>query len=239
MVKRLRSVLRNPVSPLVLKAGSLSLFIFWMRLGQFSLLRSLTLLIVFLFLYLKPPINAGRHWVSALALIIIALQTPLVGGLLGFYVNLTLGILGFLLLGVKNLIFIRKQAAYYTLHLVLLVGVASLFFLQIISPVTTFALLFLLFREFYSFVPPKHPELLNLIAASLGMLLMQVAWVASFFPTSFLVNASFLVMVAFLAHDAILNYFRGTFTEKLAWRNLVVFAVLTIVILILPVWGFK
>ena len=239
MVKRLRSVLRSPVSPLVLRAGFLSLFIFWMRLGQFSLFQSSILLVVFLFLYLKPPINAGKHWVSALALIIIALQTPPVGGLIGFYVNLTLGVLSFLLLGVKNLIFIKKQAAYYTLHLVLLVGVASLFFLQIISPVTTFALFFLLFREFYYVVSPKHPELLNLIAASLGMILMQVAWVASFFPTSFLVNASFLVMAAFLAHDAILNYFRGTFTKKLAWRNLVVFATLTAVVLILPVWGFK
>ncbi len=239
MAEKLRSVLKNPVSPLVLKATALAVAIFWLRLGDFGFLKLLVFGAVFLFFYLRPSIGAGKFVVSASVLLINIFLAPQVSGLIGFYVNLILGTLGFLLIGVKNLIFTRRQSTYYLMHLTLMVGLASLFSLGLISQIIFFVLSVFLFREFYLTMTPEKPELISLVSVLEGMLVMQVAWVTSFFPTSFLVSAAFMVLLTFLSHDALINYFKGTFSAKLAWRSLAVFGFLALVILALPVWGFS
>ncbi|MEX2054181.1 MAG: hypothetical protein WD883_01410 [Candidatus Colwellbacteria bacterium] len=194
---------------------------------------------VFLFFYLKPSLGIGKFITSALVLVINIFLAPQVSGPIGLYVNLSLGTLGFLLLGVKNLIFIRRQSAYYLMHLILMVGLASLFSLGLISQIIFFVLAVFLFREFYLMMIPEKPKLISLISALEGMLVMQVAWVTSFFPSSFLVSAAFMVLVTFLSHDALANHFKDTFSAKIAWRSLAVFCLLSILILVLPVWGFS
>ncbi|MDP3953771.1 MAG: hypothetical protein Q8P99_03050 [bacterium] len=239
MVERLKSALRNPVSPLVLKAAALAVAIFWLRLGDISFLKLTAFGAVFLFFYLKPSLGIGKFVASAVVLLINIFLAPQVSGPIGFYVNLSLGTLGFLLLGVKNLIFIRRQSAYHLMQLVLMVGLASLFSLGLISQILFFILAFFLFREFYLIMTPEKPELISLVSALEGMLVMQVAWVTSFFPSSFLVSAAFMVLLTFISHDALVNYFKGTFSAKIAWRSLAVFALLALLILSLPVWGFN
>ena len=239
MEAKLRLALKNPVLLLALRASLLALAIFWLRLGSFGLIKPLVFIFVFLFLYLRPSIGASKHFFSALVLILMVFWTPQVGGLMGFYVNLTLSVLGFMLLGVKNLIFVRKQTAYYLMHLILILGMASLLSLGIISTVIFFAFVFMLFREFYLVMAPGKPQLLNLISAVEAMLVTQIAWVTSFFPSSFLVSAAFMVLATYLFHDALINYIKDTFTDKIAWRSLWVFLGLSILILLLPVWGFQ
>jgi len=239
MAEKLKSVLKNPVSPLVLKATALAIAIFWLRLGDINFLKLTAFGAVFLFFYLKPPLSAGKFVMSALVLVTIITLAPQVSGPIGFYVNLILGILGFLLLGVKNLIFSRRQSAYYLMHLILMVGLASLFSLGLISQILFFILTLFLFREFYLMMTPEKPELITLVSALEGMLVMQVAWVTSFFPSSFLVSAAFMVLLTFISHDALVNYFKDTFSNKIAWRSLAVFALLAALILLLPVWGFN
>jgi hypothetical protein len=169
----------------------------------------------------------------------VVLGAPRLDGPIGFYFNLILGALAFVLLGVKNLILLRRQSAYYLFHLALLVGTTSLFFLGSFSQIFLFIILFFLIREFYFFMVRGSSELINLLAAAESVLLVQTAWVISFFPTSFLVGASLLVLAAFVFHDALLNHLKGTFSKQLAIRDLGVFVVLTGLILLLPVWGFR
>src|SRR3990167_8883052 len=135
MVGKLKSALKSPVSPLALRATILAVAIFWLRTGDFSFLKFLLFGTLFLFLYLKPAIGATRFIVSAIVLGITIIFAPQVSGLIGFYVNLALSTLGFLLLGVKNLIFTKRQNLYYLMHLVSMAGLASLFSLKIISPI--------------------------------------------------------------------------------------------------------
>lgn len=239
MVVRLKSVLESPVSPLALRATVLAIAIFWLRSGDFSLLKFLFFGTLFLFLYLKPALGAGKFVVSALVLGVTIVFAPQVGELIGFYVNLALSGLGFLLLGIKNLIFTRRQNLYYLMHLVLMIGLASLFALNIISSVTFFVLTFFLFREFYIVVVSEKPELLSLIAALEGMLVMQIAWVTSFFPTSFLISSAILVLLTFVFHDALIHHFKNTFSKDVAIRSIAIFLALALLILILPVWGFR
>jgi len=239
MVVRLKSVLKSPVSPLALRATLLAVTIFWLRAGDFSFFKFLLFGTLFIFLYLKPPLGATKFLMSALVLSITIIFAPQVGGLMGFYVNLALSALGFLLLGIKNLIFVRKQNLYYLMHLVLMISLASLFSLSVISPIPFFVLAFFLFREFYIVMIPERPEFLNLVAAMEGMLIMQVAWVTSFFPTSFLINAAILVLLTFIFHDALIHHFKGTFSKDIAVRSIAMFVVLAFLILILPVWGFR
>ena len=239
MVGKLKSALKSPVSPLALKATFLAVAIFWLRTGDFSFLKLLFFGTLFLFLYLRPALGAAKFAISAFVLGVVIIFAPQVGELIGFYVNLALSALGFLLLGIKNLIFVRRQNLYYLMHLVLMVGLASLFSLGIISPILFFILAFSIFREFYIVMTPEKPELLSLVATLEGMLIMQVAWATSFFPTSFLVSAAVLVLLTFLFHDAILHYFKNTFSRDVATRSITIFIVLASLILILPVWGFR
>jgi len=239
MVVRLKSVLKNPVSPLALRATALAIAIFWLRSGDFSFLKLLLLSVLFLFLYLKPALGVAKFMISALVLGVIIVFAPHVGELIGFYVNLALSALGFLLLGIKNLIFTKRQNLYYLMHLVLMTGLASLFALSIISPILFFVLAFFLFREFYIVMTPERPELLSLIAALEGMLVMQVAWVTSFFPTSFLISSAILVLLTFIFHDALIHHFKNTFSKDVAIRSIAMFLALALLILVLPVWGFR
>ena len=101
MVVRLKSVLKSPVSPLALRATLLAVTIFWLQAGDFSFFKFLLFGTLFIFLYLKPPLGATKFLMSALVLSITIIFAPQVGGLMGFYVNLALSALGFLLLGIK------------------------------------------------------------------------------------------------------------------------------------------
>lgn len=239
MVGKLKSALKNPVSPLVLRAAILAASIFYLRSGDFSFLKLLLFGTLFLFLYLKPPLGASKFIVSALVLAAVIVLAPQVSALIGFYVNLALSALGFLLLGVKNLIFTKRQNFYYLTHLMLVVGLAGLFSLGIVSSILFFAIIFLMFREFYAVMAPEKPELLNLVAALGAMLAVQVAWVTSFFPTSFLISSALLALLIFIFHDSLIHYFKGTFSRDIALRSAAVFALLLILVLALPVWGFR
>jgi len=125
------------------------------------------------------------------------------------------------------------------MHLMLMVGLASLFSLGLISQIIFFILTLFLFREFYQIMIPDRPEIVTLVSVLEGMLIMQTAWATSFFPSSFLVSAAFMVLLTFISHDAIINYFKNTFTTKIAWRSLAVFVLMALLILTLPVWGFS
>ncbi|KKU19541.1 MAG: hypothetical protein UX31_C0005G0041 [Candidatus Nomurabacteria bacterium GW2011_GWA1_46_11] len=239
MVGKLKLALKSPVSPLALRATFLAIAIFWLRTGDFSFFKFLFFGTLFIFLYLKPALGATKFIVSAIVLGVVIVFAPQVSELVGFYVNLALSALGFLLLGIKNLIFVRRQNLYYLMHLVLMTGLASLFSLHLIASIPFFVLVFFLFREFFTVMTPEKPELLSLVAALEGMLVMQVAWVTSFFPTSFLISSAVLVLFTFVFHDALIHHFKGTFSKDVALRSIAIFAVLALLILILPVWGFK
>ena len=240
MVKKLKLALSNPVLPLILKATTLSVLIFYLRIGHFGVWKPALFLLAFFAFYLKPALGVGRYLVSAFTLIILIFYSPQVIGLIGFYVNVALSIMGFMLLGVKNLIFVRKQGAYYFMHLTLVAGLAGLFSLRLIAPVTLFILLFFLFREFYINTVPQRPKYLSLASAMEAMLLIQVAWVTSFFPTSFLVNGSFLVLITYIFHDALMHHFKGEFDKNMAYRSVVLFAAITLLVLLIrPLWGLQ
>jgi len=231
--------LKNPVLPLALKAGLLALAVFWLRYWDLNFWKASAFILLFLYLYLNPKTNSAKFVISSIVWLGVVFWAPNLDGLLGFYLDLMLGVLAFTLLGVKNLILIRRQGAYYFLHLLLVVGVASLFFLGSLSQIIFFVALFFLIREFYVFSIRQDLELINLIAAAESMLLIEAAWVISFFPTSFLVGSSFLVLITFILHDVLLNHFKGTFNKQLVVRNLGLFIVLTGLILLMPVWGFQ
>lgn len=239
MVERLKSALKNPALPLTLKAGLLALAVFWLRHWDLNFWRASVFILAFLYLYFNPKTNSARFMVSSAVWLGVVFRAPNLDGPTGFYLDLILGVLAFILLGVKNLILLKRQSAYYLLHLMLVVGAASLFFLGSLNQIVFFIALFFLIREFYIFVIRKDLELINLIAAAESMLLIQAAWVISFFPTSFLVGASFLVLITFTLHDTLVNHFKGTFNKQLALRDLGLFIILTGLILMMPVWGFQ
>ncbi|PIR98294.1 MAG: hypothetical protein COT89_00175 [Candidatus Colwellbacteria bacterium CG10_big_fil_rev_8_21_14_0_10_42_22] len=239
MAEKLKLVLKNPVLPLTLRAGFLVLAVFWLRYEGITFFKALIFLLIFLFLYFKPKTNSGKYLISAIVWLMLVLWGPNISGLMGFYVNVVLGALAFIMLGVKNLIILRWQSAYYLLHLVLVVGATSLFLLGSISEVPLFIILFFMFKEFYKVMVKKDPNIINLVASVEAMLLIQAAWVSSFFPTSFLVSASFLVLATFVLHDTLVNYFKETFSKELLVRDLGLFVGLSVLILLMPVWGFQ
>ncbi|MDD5710688.1 MAG: hypothetical protein PHV43_01130 [Candidatus Colwellbacteria bacterium] len=239
MAEKLKLALKNPALPLTLKAGFLALAVFWLRYWDLSLWRAFVFVLIFLYLYFHPQTNSTKFAISSAVWLGVVLQAPNLDGLLGFYLDLILSVLAFTLLGVKNLLLVRRQGAYYLLHLMLIVGVASLFFLGSISQIVLFIVLFFLIREFYLFSIKESLELINLIATAESMLLIEAAWIISFFPTSFLVGASFLVLITFVLHDALINHFRGTLNRQLIIRDLGLFTILIGLILLMPVWGFQ
>ncbi|MDP2650586.1 MAG: hypothetical protein Q8P04_00605, partial [bacterium] len=162
---------------------------------------------------------------------------PPVAGILEWLLLVLWGIMFFLLLGVKNLIFLRRQGNYEIVHLLLVFGLGVLYllgFLPFIPQILFFLALFLLVREFYSALAPPYPQRVILAAVVEALLLVEIAWILSFLPINFLAGGALLALITFIFHDLILHHFQGTLSRQIILRNVTLFTILSILLATLP-----
>lgn len=237
MAARLELKGRRPALGLLLKAALAALGVYFLRETSSSIAALLLFSLVFLVIYLRPPLNNRKFLVSALSLLTLPVLLPPVAGILEWLLLILWGIVFFLLLGVKNLIFLRRQGNYEIVHILLVFGLGVLYLLDLlplIPQIIFFLALFLLVREFYSVLAPPYPQRLVLAAVVEALLLVEIAWILSFLPINFLAGAALLALVAFIFHDLILHHFQGTLSRRIILRNVTLFTILSILLATLP-----
>jgi hypothetical protein len=234
MATGLRSVLTSPKLGLALKALVLSLLVWLLREKGFSPAPALLFVILFFFFYLKPPINTLRFLPSALLLFLLPFFLPSIELVPEATLGLIWGGLIFALLGIKNLVILDRQKLYFLIHLVLVLGLGALFFQGSLPQLLLFVAFFFLFREFYFVMAPLYPQRLTLMAALQSLLLLEIGWVTLFLATNVFISATLVALLAFLFEDTILYHLRGALSREIVLRNISLFILLGLLLLVLP-----
>lgn len=234
MALRFGLVLKNQRFRLALKVIIVSLALLWLRRIGPATGPGLLFFVVFNAVYWRHHLNSRKFFLSALVLFALPLFLPLPGGRAEFLFALVWGLALYLLLGVKELAFVRRENLYQILHLILVIGLATLFFLGIMPQIIFFIVLFFLFREFYLTLAPHYPQRLALIAAAGAFIILETAWVVSFLPLGFLAAAAFIALMVFISYDLLLYHLNGTLSRQIILRNAALFVVLSLIIMVLP-----
>lgn len=229
MATVLRSVWKSPKSLLAFKGGLFGL----------SFLYSPWLAVPMgLWLYFKPLFYHSFTLLRLFCVFLIIVITTSVSWLSA----VVFGFLFFVILGLKNLIFIRRR--YWRLLLVFslfylvflnffLINQSSFFALKWLG--TVFLLVLLMQDLIRALITPVTA---NMIVAGWlsAFLLGQAVWIISWLPIGFLNSANLAVIMALLLVDLNVNYFWGTLRRGLIVKDLALFLVLFLIILGTSQW---
>jgi hypothetical protein len=224
------------LSPLALKAAIFSIILSMVN-SHWSLV--VVFILVSFYLYFRPSLNSSQFILSFLVLLATSLLIVLlVNGQWSLVISLFFGFLFFLLLGVKNLIFVNRQPFYYLFNGLLLLVIfisffwaenSRLFFIKYLS--VFFAIAFL-FREFliFSINGFSNSTKKNLIVYGAAFLIFQLLWAITLLPISFLNAAGLALLIVMILQDFIVHHFSGTMSRQIVLRNVTVFLILSLVI---------
>ncbi len=205
------------------------------------------LLVVFLlvsfYFYFRSFFNTRQFLASFLTLFALSLLFVdlSVVGRWSSVVGLFFGFLFFLLLGIKDLIFIRREPLYYLLNSLLLLTVFVYFFSFndfyrpfrfLVNSLAAFSAVFFLFKEFLAIAVsvPLGNQKRNLMAVGSAFLSLQFLWVVAFLPFRSLNAASLALLIALILEDFIVHHLSGTINRRIVLRNVTMFLILAMII---------
>jgi hypothetical protein len=207
MVIELKSLFQGQQSILALKAVAFGIGVRCLEAFGISPL-SLVVFIVFAsFLYFRPFAQSARYLASFVALVLIALLMSVVFASSSAFnlIAISLGLLAYLLFGLKDLYFIQRETIHYLLTLALFYGSFLLFFAYDKSSfffllcVLLFALHAILW--FGLFQARQSNEFSRgrsaLFAGVFAFIGVQAGWAISLLPLSFLNEANLGVLILF------------------------------------------
>lgn len=226
----LESVSKSPILSSAFKSLLLTLSIFWLRGSGFGFLAALLFFFVFSLFYFRPRIGSSRFLASAAALVLLVVSLPYITSY-EIYFSATSGFLFYLLLGVKNLGFMRRKDFYYLLHFAEIIALSALFLKGIIHPLLAFVVFFFIFREFYVFFFGASVRRVSLIGAGETLILGESLWIISFLPLGILAGVALAAALIFVFHDLTLRHLEGSLSRDLVLRNATVMIFLTLFIL--------
>ena len=174
MLKKLKSALKNPTLQSLLKAGIIGILLFFGPLGWLGKI-GFVALVGYFFL----PI--GQFWASLAVFLAVSLMASQWSfgslGFLGFGAfSLFFALIFFLMLGIKNLIFINRNPYYHFLNNALFLLVFLVFFTEnkfsfiSVGHLAVFGACFLLFKEFFNFVSRLEANKLQIMPLKANLL---------------------------------------------------------------------
>ena len=235
MVAKLKSASTNQILRLTFKVIAASLVAYWLRSGGVTFGQSLVFIILFSIFYFRPALNNERFFPSALALLLIPFFSPALYGEAEFLYIASWGVSFFILLGVKDLILVKRQKYYMVVHFAIVAALGTILLERFgpVSEILVFIGLLFVFREFYVTSAKEESELPTLLAAVEAFAFIEGAWIISFLSVDALIGGAFLTLFAFTFHDTTMHRMTGTLSKTIVIRNGVLFGVLTVVISVL------
>lgn len=225
MVKKLRSIWKNQPSSLALKLVTVFAALVWYR-NSVDLTTVLVFAALYWLWYFSPSINNRKFLASAGINFLLALFVPTFADsrLNALIIFVLVAIYG-ILLGVKNLIFVKRDLLYY-LGQFLLTAIFSLFILlgelNLRNELIIGVGLTMLFREFYIFLTPDKKDLATLSALVSAFLALQLGWVISLVPKSIWSKVGLLTLLIFMITEITAQYLQGKLVPQNLKRDLTI-----------------
>lgn len=254
MLKKLNLVSKNPALQSALRA-----LIFSLTLAIAYNNRSFWTFFLFiaaaLYFYFNPLFEAKKYFSSFLIFLVVALlavsHLPTAAGKWNFLAAALFGLFFFILLGVKNLVFINRLLIYELVNNFLFFSLFMTFFLFdksnwfFLKYAAIFLAIFALFRTFlFSQNSLRRAEALslpisakiNLFSASLAVLISQFILIAAYLPIGFL-NLAAISLVAVLAlKDLTISHLCGNLNRSVILKNTTMVLIFSVIIFIASKW---
>lgn len=233
----------GPLVPLVVKALLFAVALLYVQQEIFSVWSLFVLLLVAVVSYMQPVFKTFTFSTSFFLLVSlsilltsrftitlpVALHASFLGQLL---FAVAFGFLFFVLLGIKNVVFVRRQQWYSILFIAMVLGISLLFFTSAggVHPWRD-TLLFMLFtylllREYFRAQEYAASRGLVVIALTFTAILVEAAWAISVLPLGFSKSASLLTLLGMMGASSIDRYIHGTLTGRFIRTNIVLLLVL-------------
>lgn len=236
MEAKLKSLLKNPRSILLFKAVLFGVLLAFAKGWAIP---------AAIFFYAKPVFNTFSFLCSFLLLMVLSLSliNTVSGGWFFVLASGGLAFIFYLILGMKNLVFVRRNRWNYVLHILLFYSTFVLFFLSdksdlfFLKSLGVFAVAVLLFREFLKTAAENFPNLRGLFSWTLALLVWQAIWAIGLLPIGFLNSANLATLLVFVIGDLAINHFKNALNRQLIYSELSLFAVLALLILATSRWS--
>jgi len=238
MLKKLKSVLKIPLFPLLLKTACIFLLFTWLSVSPFKVYPLLAFIIFSILFYFLPLLNAFDFLGYFLIFLFGSLVTilSLTFSPLTLMIIFGLTVIFFLLIGAKNLnlsqqsIFLLRSLLFLLIFLIFFsVDKSQLFFLKyLLLIIAIYILFFGLFRG-----RPKQ----KLFALAFSFLSTQIIWAIGLLPIGFINQASLALVFVLTIEEFSLLHFGGNFNYQNIAKNLIIVIILIVFILGLSKWN--
>ncbi len=256
MVERLKRLVPGQISTVLLvKAVIFGLLLLYVQSRDFALLPAFIFVAAAFVMYMQPLFRTFSVLVSWTALVSLCLfvtsqfaiafretvfAAHLPTGMVLF--SIFFGFLFYLLLGIKNMMFLRRKQWYYVLNLAVLYLGFGLFFNAgsgvsfVLKSLGLFFFVALLVREFFKFHEQENSRLRAVAILIAAFVIMQFAWAITLLPIGFSSSASLLVALSFILTEYIQRYLQGDLSARFIRLNLLFLLTLICVIFFSSTW---
>jgi len=239
MAVRFASLRTKPTLKLAFKGLLFALLVLFADEYPGSPFAILIFIVAALFLYFRPRLNSLKFAASFIALAMAPFVLPplQIGEIAAAIV---LGAMFVLLLGVKNLVLVRRERWYAIVHtLILAIYGAALFSnpLRFFTEAGAFILFFLLFREFYRTMSALQGSRLALSSALQGLIAVELLIVLSLLPVGFVAETLIFTITLVIFSDIFLHHLGGRLSRKLVLRDSTILILSALIIMAFSGWG--
>lgn len=231
------SVSRNQTLRLAFESFLFAISTYWFRsTGGFW--AGLAVVLFFAYAYFRPISQSLRFLIVSFTLLAYCFLFPDLGSLEALFV-FSLGVLMYLLVGVKDLLFIkRKETTQLLYSLIFFMGVYLYFSnASLVGQLGLFFFSLFLFRELYILLSDGSRNGRMLVSVVSSLIGVELAWVLKLLPLSSS-SASIIVTAAvFITNDIFMAYKLGTIAEKTLRQEIVTVILLSLAVLIFSRWS--
>ncbi len=231
------SVSRNQTLRLALESFLIALSAYWFRsAGGFW--AGLAVVLFFAYAYFRPISQSFKFLIISFTLLAYCFLFPDLGPLEALFA-FSLGVLMYLLVGVKDMLFIkRKETTQLLYSLIFFMGVYLYFSSSsLASQIWLFFFSLFLFRELYVLLSDgsrKGQMLVSVVSSLIGV---ELAWGFGLLPLSSSSASIIVTAGVFIVNDIFMAYKLGTIAEKTLRREITTVIALSLIILIFSRWS--
>lgn len=191
---------------MALKALTLALIIYYTRLE--SGFWMIFLAGALLWFYFRPPMDLQKFLTSFFVLTISLILFPkFISGFVSGFIAVFYAAAFSLLVGVKNLVFLRRDVLYYIVYAAGIGSLSALYFYirlgsSIFAQIGLFIAVFFLSKEFFWILGNEKNKILP---AATALISIELLWVVSILPIWHFSKVIFGILGIFLFSDFLLN----------------------------------
>ena len=245
MVEKLKSVLKIAQLRLILKALIFGGLLLWVRVSEFTFWPVLVFVLFNFVLYFRNQTkNISENFWSFVVLVAASLYGV---SLLTHPEFLLLSVIFFsflfyVSLGIKEFILTNRYEWNYLKNLFLIYSIFLSYFLSdkynffTLKFMAVFICLFLVVREWLSWLYANFPKRYNLVAITFSFLTLQFLWAISLLPLGFINSATLIMVIFYLGLDFLFGHFRGLVNRKFIIKNSIIFILSIFIIFFFTNW---